>query len=170
MCLFSPKKLVVLVKSSEEPNRCEILGTYCVGWFCFVYSWGRFLTDLWLKGAPTNLWKWWREVLDIFENKLSMCNSLFLKKMFTVIMNLDDDFFPLWLLLYLFPFNILFILLSLSTWWISWKCYCGIIFLKLGWEQSCWWSWSSLVKKVLDDFGLTYSSSVNTPTQLVCLC
>lgn len=35
--------------------------------------------------------------------------------MFTVIMNLDDDFFPLWLLLYLFPFNILFILLSLST-------------------------------------------------------
>lgn len=118
------------------------------------------------KGAPTNLSKWWREVLDIFDNKLNICNfSLGLSDIYS------QNEFRWWYFFSLafavsVSFQYTLHTLVLEHLMDFLECCCVIIFLKLVWEHSRWRSWSSLVKKAIDDFGSTYSSSVNIPTWL----
>jgi len=70
---FPPKKLVVLSKSSEEPNRYKISGTYYIGYFLLCKELGKISHRLEgerkLQQVCQN-----SEVLGIFDIKLSICN------------------------------------------------------------------------------------------------
>lgn len=125
-------------KSSEEPNRYEISGTYYIACFCFVESWGRFLTDWQVKGSSNKFVKMVKGSLRyIFDIKLSIYN--FSLGFLEICSHNECRWFIFFFLrtvaVSVFHLNIPFVFLSLSTWWTFWNAVTWLFFWSCGWNS-----------------------------------